>query len=224
MNSLKQGSLRFVQKSSYLEDDYVVSESNHDVYTTIKNYNNSWGINPYYKTLLIVGPASSGKTHLAHIWSHECGGAFVRSMKEVHDLQSQGYIVEDIESVDAAGLFHIINYLHEESKYLLMTASSVNFNFHLKDLVSRLLIIRTIHITTPDENMIKMLLMKYFSLHSLKISIQVIDFLSTRLPRDCGVIKNFVDEVNQYALEHKREITIPLAKELLAQHTNTVSI
>lgn len=88
-------------------------------------------------------------------------------------------------------------------------------NFILQDLTSRLSAVLTIKLHRPDDEMMKIVLMKAFSERSLKVSTEIINYLSSRLTREFSIIHDTVKLIDKYSLEHKRNITIPLLKELL---------
>jgi chromosomal replication initiation ATPase DnaA len=191
---VKQYSLKFPVADKYLIQDYVVTEANHLAYEVLINHAMPWGILPYPHHLLLVGPKSSGKTYLAHI----CGQDFI----------------DDIETFDEEELLHTFNQANEESKPLLMTASALP-KFSLPDLRSRVNSVRTLYLGLPDEQMIVVLLTRHFSARSLKVSGEVIDYLATRLERDFDSIRLFVERLDAYALETKRDITVPLVRKML---------
>jgi DnaA family protein len=49
----------------------------------------------------------------------------------------------------------------------------------------------------------------------LSLSDEVLDYMSTRFSRDLGNLMQWLDKLDQYALQTKRAITVPLLKEML---------
>lgn len=243
---MRQYNLAFKAKQNYLEEDYINTSSNDSAYNIISNFPNTWGIVPYPRTLLLIGPKAAGKTHLAYIWAKKAGAEFYP--KTYHHNQSEilhtpssraerldpglprhyvprnnkhNIIVDDIENYAEEELFHLFNYAHEEGKYLLMTTSSKP-QFALPDLQSRLNSVNTLYLDLPDEQLVKILLMRGFSNRSIKVGIEVIDYLSTRIDRDFYSIETIIEELDKFSLSDKRKITIPLIKEFLKNIANTL--
>ena len=130
------------------------------------------------------------------------------------------YIIENIKkNKNQELLLQIFNLIQEKSGYLLIT-SAVSLNqvgMKIKDLNSRLKNVFQLEISGPDDELIKMLLIKNFSAKQLKVEGRVIDFLTQNLHRDFASISDIVSLLEFYSLEKKRNITIPLAKEILAK-------
>ena len=229
---MRQYSLDFKAKQDYLEEDYITTSSNASAANLIMNFPNVWGVAPYPRILLLIGPKASGKTHLAHIWAKKAEAKFISSLCHPRDEGGDPFfdsdsspgennkdtnnniIIDDIENYAENDLFHLFNLAHEERKYLLMTASSKP-QFALPDLQSRLNSINTLYLALPDEQLVKVLLMKSFSNRSIKVAIEVIDYLSTRINRDFHAIETFIEALDKFSLNDKRKITIPLIKNFM---------
>ncbi|KJV54651.1 HdaA/DnaA family protein [Orientia tsutsugamushi] len=214
-----QHTINFPNNSKYLEEDYIVTSSNFDAYQLIKNWPSMWGITPYSKSLLVCGPPSSGKTYLANIWQRYANAVFMSSSDNIDQFYQTkpSFIIEDIDKTHWTDkkLLHIFNILHENNKFLMLTCSIHPTNFILPDLTSRLSAVLTTKLHRPDDEMMKIVLMKAFSERSLKVSTEIINYLSSRLTREFSIIHDTVKLIDKYSLEHKRNITIPLLKELL---------
>jgi len=204
---VQQYSLKFPLQQSYSCEDYIVTEANREAHQLIM-LKQPWGVTPYPYHLLLIGPKSSGKTHLAHLWSQKYGLAFIQP-GETH-----GCIIDDVELWHEHDLLHLFNQFHEEHKPLLMTAKSKP-SFNLPDLQSRMNSIRVVHLTMPDEEMIMVLLMRYLSVRSLKVSGEVVEYLASRIKRDFDFIRLFIEQLDAYSLDTGRNITIPLISKLL---------
>lgn len=214
---MQQYSLNFDIFDDFLEENYIVSSSNLDAYNLIvKNFPNNFGINPYRKTLLLIGDKASGKTHISSIWANKYKATFL----DAHSTMPNNIplaVIDGVESYDETFLLHLFNYYNEENRFLLMTASSLP-NFKLKDLESRINAIHIVRIGMPDHDMIKIMLMRCFSNRSIKISSNVIDYLAARVIRNCRYIKNTVAELDTASKSYKKAITIPFVKEVLNHH------
>ena len=204
---------------AYDLNEYIISSSNKEAYDTLQNWPKNWGIRPYEKTLILQGTKSSGKTFLSKKWAEKSGALFIKKTHELTENILEHYnafIIEDFDSSwSEEKLLHHFNMIHENGKYLLITTTNLP-ETKLPDLDSRIKSCNKINIGMPDDELIKMLIFKLFSNYSIIISNEVIAYLLKNLPREFPEIIKSVEELNNFALEHKRKITIPLVKEVLA--------
>lgn len=211
---MQQYSLNFDAVEDFLEENYIVSSSNLEAYNLIiQNFPDHFGINPYPRILLLTGAKSSGKTHIASIWAKKFNGELLTPSSTIPNNSTLA-VIDDIEAYDEISLLHLFNYYHEEKRFLLITASSIP-DFTLQDLKSRINAINIVRIGRPDEEMIKILLMRCFSSRSLKVSANVIEYLASRMTRDYNYIKNTVAQLDLLSSSCKKPITIPFVKEVL---------
>lgn len=204
---MQQYSLKFPLRFSYLPEDYIATEANKAAHQIIM-LGKPWGVDPYPHHILLIGPKSSGKTHLAHLWNQKHEGGFIEPGGRC------GAIIDNIEEWQERDLLHVFNQCHEERKPLLMTARN-RPRFNLPDLASRINSLRSVHLTMPDEEMVMVLLMRHFSTRSLKVSGEAIEYLASRIKRDFDFIRKFVEQLDAYSLDIGRNITIPLISKLL---------
>ncbi len=199
----------------YNESDFIVSSSNSEAHKIITSWPGLWGIPPYDRALILIGPKFSGKTFLSTIWQN------ITSPERSEYLSPSGnykIIYEDIDLLDQSKeeeLFHIINSTHEEGKYLLLTATKFP-KYSLKDLSSRINSINIARISLPDDELLTMLIFKLFSDNSVKINSDIVKYLVNVLPRDFVSVKNVIEKINKEALVKGRRVTIPFIKTILA--------
>jgi chromosomal replication initiation ATPase DnaA len=205
-------------KKSNHPDEFIESTSNTVAYNIIKNWPASWGVEPYPRSLLISGPASSGKTCLANIWAKKSGALLIKKshlLTENIINHHDGFIIENInDGWDPKLLLHHFNIINEHKKYLLLTKSG-DVTFDLPDLVSRLKSVNNIAITQPDDELVKILIFKLFSGYSVVVGAEVINYMLKVIPREFGKITHYTSLINDLALKTKRKISIPLVKEVL---------
>ena len=71
-------------------------------------------------------------------------------------------------------------------------------------------------IKSPDDEMCKMLMIKLFSDKQIIIkNKEIFDFIFKRLTRTHFDIFKFVEKLDRLSLEKKRQLTIPLIKEII---------
>lgn len=195
---------------NYKISDFIVSSSNKAAFDIIANWPDYiWGGNPYKGALLLVGPKSSGKTFLSHIWQQK--GALLA-------LHGKQHIFEDIDKIkDEKNLLHKFNTVHESGNFLLMTATKFP-KFELPDLASRINSVNKIDINFPDDELLNMLIFKSFSNLSIKVTPEVISYLVKTLPREFSAIQSAIELINKKTLMEKRKVTIPFVKQLCNEH------
>ena len=222
-----QLSFNFPFQDKYLLEDFIVSNCNQVAFEFIKNYRLDNENLP--RIFAIIAPELAGKTYLANIWQKELSAEFL-NLKDLEDINlvkfiqpKKCYIIEDIDEIkNQELLLEIFNIIQEKHSFLMLT-SSVNLNrlgLKIKDLNSRLKNVFELKIIKPDDDFIKMLLIKNFAVKQLKVGDKVVNFLAKNLHRSFGVIFDIVKLLEFYSLEEKRRITILLAKEVLKISSN----
>lgn len=215
----------FPSQEQYSPEDFIISSANHYAFNFISNYNPGQQNLPKIFTLL--APKSAGKTYLANIWQKKFNAEFLNlGDLENTDLikfikDKKFYIIEDIDQIkNQKLLLQIFNLITEKSAHLMLTTTTNlhQINFTIKDLSSRLKNVFEIEIKKPDDNFIKMILIKNFATKQLKVSNQVIEFLTKNLPRNFAEIFDTVKLLEFYSLKKKKNITIPLIKEVMKQN------
>ena len=222
MNNSKQLYFEMPNKSALGIEDYMITDSNNFAFDLIIKM-----VKGEINFGLISGPPYSGKTHLSKILVKNTIN--YKSLYIDRDYQnildkfesSDILILENIDKVkydkSEQDLFHIINFSKENNKKLLMTSrkpiSEIDLN--LKDLKSRLNSILEAKIKEPDDQLMKLILIKILNDKQLKINPNVIDFLVSRLERSYESINLFIEKIDKFSLEKSKKITIPLISDLL---------
>ncbi len=214
---MSQKSFRFDFDEEAQDEDFILSSSNEYAYKFINNWPD-WPSN----IALIYGEKSSGKTYLANIWQRISGAKFIDSqdiyLNNKLDINDKCYILEDIENVhDEAAFFHFFNKIKESGCYLLMTSPKHpnKMGIRLADLRSRLSACANLKITNPDNELLKQIFFKKFVDRQLKVEMNVIEYLITRIERSFGAVQDMVDILDKEALKQRKNITIPFAKKIL---------
>lgn len=220
---MQQIAFSFAGSDAYDSHEFIESSSNSLACYSIDNWQNYWGVEPYPRALIIQGPRSSGKTFLAKKWANNAGALVIKKMYEITENildHHCSFIIEDFDSSwNEEKFLHIFNLLSENQKYLLITCRFIP-EIKLPDLASRIKSVNLISIQSPDDEMMQMLIFKLFSNYSVVISNEVVSFLIKTLPREFPAILNSVKIINNFALEHKRKITVPVVKQALSLGSN----
>ena len=199
--------------TAYSRDDLVVSRANAQAVALV----DGWPDWPAPVTVL-AGPAGSGKTHLAAVWS-EASGALAISAdavgKALASLDGRCALVDDIDTgpIDEESLFHLINAVHGAGSHLLLTARRFPsaWGVRLPDLMSRLKAASIVEIHEPDDVLLAGVMTKLFADRQVAVEPHVVDYLVRRIERSLATAIRVVDRLDRAALEQKTRITRALA-------------
>ncbi len=175
---------------------------------------------------MLIGPASSGKTHLGRVWQAKSGALPVAPGvldAAAFDARGEGaaLIVEDIDRAgyDEKELFHLLNVAREKRLFVLLTAREApnRFDCALPDLRSRLNALPAIRIGAPDDALLKTVMLKQFADRQLSIEPKVLDFLALHIDRSLGAAAAAVAAVDRVALASGRKISRQLVADALGR-------
>jgi len=203
---------------SYKSEDFYVSKSNFFAFSLLESWP-KWEKN----ILNIHGEKYSGKSHLSEIFIKKNKGIVLdpkkmQSNPEKNLRYHQNIILEDLdENVEEKRIFELINFVDQSSKYLIIN-SLIPFNkmkFKLKDLTSRAKNCLDAKIEKPDDELIKVLMLKYLSDKQIKINAKLLEFASKRITRSYGKIFEFIYKIDEISLKKKKSIDQKTIKEAL---------
>ncbi len=205
-------------QAKYNSEDFMVSKSNNEAF----DYISSW---PKWVDMgvFLYGPAACGKTHLAHVWAYENQAVFIKAadLPTIDVAQTPLYIVvEDIQKLtpkSSESLFHLYNYLYQKKGNLIVTSDTplANLTLSLKDLKSRLSRLVSLQMKSPDEDLMRLFIMKLFSDLQVTVLDNEINYLASHLNRDFKYVFHFIKTLNNRSIAEKRKITIPFIKLVL---------
>lgn len=206
--------------SALTRDDLIVSASNEKAVRLIEAWPD-WS----FPVTVLVGPASSGKTHLAAIWQGMAGARAIHISElaglDVQMASDQPVLIEDLGSsvADETGLFHLINAIFESRQSMMITSRMVPalWTIALADLRSRLKAATCVEISTPDDDLLRRLLVKLFADRQITVDRTVVEFLVARMERSFQAAYDLVEMIDQAALIRKVRITRKLAGEILGE-------
>ena len=203
---------------SFAREDFLGGPSNNVALTLIER----WPDWPD-RIMALIGPQGSGKSHLAAIWA-ETTGARVLSAKLLPetDLPSAfatgALVVEDLDpaDLDERALFHLINMAREEGHYVLMTSRTAptSFKVGIRDLASRLRALPSVTLAPPDDDLLRLLLVKLAADRQLNVDEPLVKYLANRIERSFAAAHTAVDRLDKEAMRQHRPVTRALAAEL----------
>ena len=210
MISQKYFNYHFSQQKD--QENFFVNYTNQEAYnfSILNNFNNN---------IFLYGPHKSGKTHLINIWKEKNNALkYNDNFKEIISLKKNVAIDDTLTSVSEENLFHIINHckLFNLKIYLTSSIDLNNHKFKLKDLYSRLRAFYYINIEKPDDEMCKMFMTKLFYEKQIIIkNKEIFEYIINRVNRSYNDIYLFVEKIDKLSLEKKRQLTIPLIREII---------
>ena len=174
------------------------------------------------RIMLLVGPESSGKSHLASIWAEHSGArltsARALSAAEVPATLATGaLVIEDLNcsDVDERALFHLLNLAREDGAFVLITARATPAEIELRDLHSRLRAVPTVQLLPPDDHLLRALIVKFCADRQLAIDEAVVSYLTTHIERSYAALRRTLELLDAEALRLGRPLTRALAAEVL---------
>ena len=176
------------------------------------------------RTMMLVGPEGSGKSHLATIWAEQAGArstaAHALTATNVPAALATGaLVVEDLKAAafDERALFHLLNLAREDQVYVLITARvpPAAFQIELRDLRSRLRAVPVVPLSPPDDLLFRALIVKFCADRQLAVDEAVVSYLATRIERSYAAARQAVELLDSEALRLGRPVTRALAAELL---------
>jgi chromosomal replication initiation ATPase DnaA len=176
------------------------------------------------RTMLLVGPEGSGKSHLGAIWADQSGArstaAHALTAAEVPgSLATGALVVEDLSpsNYDERALFHLLNLAREDHAFVLLTARTPPSasDFELRDLRSRLRAVPAVTLQPPDDALFRALIVKLCADRQIIVDESVVGYLATRIERSFAAVRQAVERLDTEALRLGRPVTRALAAELL---------
>jgi len=217
--TLAQLTLDLPHRAALGAEDFLVSDCNLAAVRLIDAWPN-WQDH----VQLLIGPQASGKTHLARVWQALSGAEGLEPehlAMDFVDSMSAGtpLVVEDADRLayDEKTLFHLLNLAREKRLFVLLTARTVpsRWPFSLPDLLSRLNAVPAVEIGSPDEALIRTVMLKHFADRQLDIDPKVLTYLALHVDRSLAAAEAAVAAVDRAALATGRKISRQLVIETL---------
>ncbi len=221
----KQYTLQFSTNTYLGEEDFLVTSCNEAAYKITK----MWPYWPHF-AINIYGQKSSGKTHLAHIWTEMVQKSLPRpiaipfieaqhiNMKNVNKLANEHkyLVIENVTTeINEEALFHLYNFFNVPESFVLFTSELplTKLPIKLPDLRSRLKAIPCIEIQQPDDIMLTALIAKLFNDRQIIISQDILDYILNHTERSFDFVRRLIEEIDDISWTYKRAVTISIVKE-----------
>jgi len=202
-------------KTNFSESDFFVNSTNKKAVDLVSLWPD-W----HNKAAIIYGESKSGKSHLGNIWMQRADATLIDLKND--DIKSnkdskRNYLIDNFSLIKPDQeniILDVFNQCLFNNNYILFLCSeNNNINFKLKDLESRFNSILSTVIEKPDDQIIEVLIIKYFSDHQVLIANDVIKYLSGRIERSYNDLLIMLNKINNLSLKNKQKITIPFLRE-----------
>jgi chromosomal replication initiation ATPase DnaA len=213
----RQLALALDHPENYGREDFLPGPCNQDALRLLDTWPD-WPAN----AIALIGPEGSGKTHLARIWA-ATGGARVVAARALGEaalpaaLATGALVVEDAPAVrEERVLFHLINLAREEEAFLLFTARMppARWPVVIPDLISRLRALPVVELQSPDDDMLRAVMVKLAADRQLLLDDAVVRYVAARIERSFAAARAAVIALDNEALRQNRPATRALAAEL----------
>ncbi len=171
------------------------------------------------RSLYLWGGAGSGRSHL--LAALEQHGAW-RWQPDIDPERPGIGVLEGVESLDDAGqiaLFNRLNAVRADARLAsVVTGSSAPAQLALREDVRTRLgwgLVYQLHALSDEEKLAA--LQAHAHGRGVQVAEDLLPYLLTHLPRDMRSLTAALDALDAFALERKRALTVPLAREWLAQ-------
>jgi len=217
-----QFSLIFESEPNFSRSAFVVSPCNAAAVETLDGW-------PAWRegALALVGPAGSGKSHLAAAWASRAKAAVVSADVRPEDLAAlEGPVLWEDADRAAHGetLFHLINIAARPGGGLLATARTPpsQWRTDVPDLRSRLNALPVALLQEPDDAVLTGVLMKFFQERRIRPSEELLAYLVRRIERSIPKALEIVAKLDETASAYGRPVSRALARQVLEDNDGGV--
>ena len=206
----KQKIISYTFTDNMNEINFFVNKTNFHAFNRLINQESTFSF--------LYGPKKSGKSFLSNIWKNKYNAIKLSNNFEELIKKKDNIFIDDLYSFDQEIIFHLVNYcILNKLRILITSPYKINdINFKFNDLPSRLKTFSILEINNPDDEMLltyltRLLVDKQFIVNSNDI----FEYILRRVDRTYDGIYDIVSKLDVLSLEKKRQLTIPLIKEIL---------
>lgn len=178
------------------DDEFLIGPSNDAAVRAL----DGWAAWPV-RTALLVGPRKSGRSLLARIWARRSGGV----------------VMDDAHAAPEQSLFHAWNRAEAANRPLLLIADEPPpaWDVRLPDLRSRLAAGPLAAFDQPDDGLVHALLERGLARRGLDARPELVEWIAARIDRSHLAVLRAVDALDTGAMERRRGLSIPFARNVL---------
>ncbi|HEY0052965.1 MAG TPA: chromosomal replication initiator DnaA [Caulobacteraceae bacterium] len=193
---------------------FIVSASNIEAVRALEDFPGGAG-----RTLALIGPKGTGKSHLAADWAERVGALSLHgaeaSLITLSELEGRPVLLDRAFDADDEALFHLMNLAMAAGGALLMVAREAPalWTAELPDLRSRLNAVRAVAIRPPDDTVLAGLLRRAFQTRGIAPATDLVDYLVRRIDRSPEAATAVAARLDDYS--EGRPVTRALAVKML---------
>lgn len=197
----------------YDRGSYTISDSNDAAWRCV----NAWWASDE-PAMVICGPPSSGKTHLAHIATERFSGVVTDDANA--PLSGQPCDCLAFDNLPAGNPRDFLTLIEERigagTRIILVgNGRPGDWSQGLLDLRTRIEAMPRATLIEPDEALMRIVIAKSFQDRQIVVDQRVIDYAAPRLPRTFSAAQLFVARADELALEKNRKISTGLAQKII---------
>lgn len=179
--------------------------------------------------MLLIGPAGSGKTHLAHVFATQTGARIIAGAElPGHDpaalAEAGALVIEDADKIAGLpkaeeALFHLHNACTHAGCALLVTGASPphRWGLSLPDLQSRMQQAGQLTLSPPDDALMAAVLVKLSADRQMALTPALVAHILPRIERSLDYVQRFVAALDAEALAAKQKPGIRHVKAVIAR-------
>ena len=198
---------------------FIINQNYTNFYVNKTNFHAFNGlIKNNLKFSFLYGPEKSGKSFLSEIWLKKNNALQFKNNLQFLLKKRKNVLIDSLLDFEQEKVFHIVdNCILNNLNILITSNKKINdIKFEFNDLSSRLKTFSNLEISQPDDDMLvtiltKLLIDKQFIIKSNDI----FEYIMRRIERSYQGIHEIVNKLDVISLEKKRQLTIPLIKEIL---------
>jgi chromosomal replication initiation ATPase DnaA len=215
----RQLALTLPHAESFSRDDFLEGPCNAQALALV----DAWPDWPN-RIMMLGGPEGCGKSHLASIWAEQAGARSIAAHLLAPDkvpgaLATGALVIDDLDpaTLDHRALFHLINLAREDGAYVLLTCRlpQTLFDIELRDLRSRLRAIPVVTLDSPDDALLRALIVKFSTDRQMSVDETLVSYLVNHIERSFKAARRAVALLDTEALRLRRPVTRALAVEVL---------
>jgi len=205
---------KFPFKTKYYEQDFYVSSNNFSAYKLVESWPDWPG-----KWLNIFGDKGSGKTHLSKILEKKINNVKIIDANKLSDevlgelINLDCLIIDNFnKNVNEKLLYSILNHSKQLENYIFINSlKSIKENqFDLKDLQSRVNSFTYIGIELPTDDLLKVIISKYFSEKQIDVSPKISEFIIKNVERSYEKMFKFIKDLDDLSLSSGKSLILNL--------------
>ena len=203
------------QIQPYRRETFVVSPANAEAAARIDAWPNWPG-----GALALIGPAGSGKSHLALAWADRVGAAM-----PFEPAGERPVLFEDADQkTPGEMLFHLLNRPSPSSFLLTARTLPATWTTTLPDLRSRLNVLPVALLGEPNDEVLDGVMRRLFRERHIEPAHDLLVYLRHRIERSEPAARTFIARLDAEALRRHKPVTRALARELLKDEDETAPL